>query len=149
MRRAVPVVALVALLSATEAGAHGFGQRYDLPLPLSLYLFGTAAAILLSFLVVGFFVRSAPRTSDYPRLDLLRGPRVRRIAVRVATPLSKALALVLGIVTVAAGFVGNANPYQNIAPTIVWIIGWVGLAYVSAFVGNVWALINPWRTIFD
>ena len=27
------------------AYAHGFGQRYDLPLPLSLYLFGAAAAV--------------------------------------------------------------------------------------------------------
>ena len=31
---------------------------------------------------------------------------------------------------------------------MVWIIGWVGLAYVSAFVGNLWSVINPWRTIF-
>jgi hypothetical protein len=30
---------------AVPAHAHGFGQRYDLPLPLSLYLFGTAAAV--------------------------------------------------------------------------------------------------------
>ena len=32
---------------------------------------------------------------------------------------------------------------------MVWIIWWVGFAYVSAFVGNLWALINPWRTIFE
>ena len=30
---------------AQPAAAHSFGQRYDLPLPLSFYLFGTAAAI--------------------------------------------------------------------------------------------------------
>jgi hypothetical protein len=61
----------------------------------------------------------------------------------------KLFVLVVFIITIVAGFRGNQNPYQNIAPTMVWIIGWVGLAYVSAFIGNLWALINPWRTIFE
>ena len=26
---------------------------------------------------------------------------------------------------------------------------WVGLAYVSAFAGDLWQLINPWRTLFE
>src|SRR5262249_61607224 len=43
---------------------------------------------------------------------------------------------------------GDQNPYKNIAPTIVWIIGWVGVVYISAFIGNVWAVVNPWRTLF-
>ena len=51
--------------------------------------------------------------------------------------------------TILAGFIGTDNPYRNIAPTLVWIIWWVGFAYVSAFVGDLWALINPWRTMFD
>jgi hypothetical protein len=55
----------------------------------------------------------------------------------------------LFVAIVAAGLIGNQNPYRNIAPTAVWIVVWVGLAYVSAFVGNLWALINPWRTIFE
>ena len=29
-----------------DAHAHGFGQRYDLPVPLSLYLTGAAAVVL-------------------------------------------------------------------------------------------------------
>ena len=60
-----PVVALGAALVgfcvlAVPAGAHGFGQRYDLPLPLSFYLLGTAAAVILSFVVVGLFARHTP-----------------------------------------------------------------------------------------
>ena len=31
---------------------------------------------------------------------------------------------------------------------MVWVIFWVGLAYVSAFAGDIWALVDPWRTIF-
>jgi hypothetical protein len=57
--------------------------------------------------------------------------------------------LALFVVTVAAGLFGDQNPYRNIAPTLVWIIWWVGLAYVAAFIGDVWALVNPWRTVLD
>jgi hypothetical protein len=31
---------------------------------------------------------------------------------------------------------------------MVWVVWWVGLAIVAAFVGDLWALINPWRTLF-
>ena len=34
------VVSLLGLGSPVPALAHGFGQRYDLPVPLSLYLWG-------------------------------------------------------------------------------------------------------------
>ena len=53
------------------------------------------------------------------------------------------------ILTVTAGFCGNQDPYRNIAPTLVWIIWWVGLAIFSAFVGDLWAVVNPWRSLFD
>jgi hypothetical protein len=135
--------------AATPAGAHGFGQRYDLPLPLSLYLLGTAAAVVFSFVVVGLFMRRAPLRRDYPHVDLL-AHRLGRLIASPGLGLSiKLVSLVLFVVAVLAGFWGSQNPYQNIAPTLVWIIGWVGLAYVSAFIGNLWALINPWRTLFD
>src|ERR1700681_1632959 len=63
---------------ALPAHAHGFGQRYDLPLPLSLYLFGTAAALFLSFVIVGLFARHAPGARGYPRIDLFARPLGRR-----------------------------------------------------------------------
>jgi hypothetical protein len=37
---------------------------------------------------------------------------------------------------------------RNIAPVMVWIIGWVGLAFICAFTGNIWEPINPWNTAF-
>lgn len=143
------VTAAVGWVVPAAAHAHGFGQRYDLPLPLSLYLSGTAAAIVLSFVVVGVFVRRAPRTDGYPSLDLRRHPLGRLIASRGLSRVLALIALSVAIVTVLAGFLGNQNPYQNIAPTLVWIIGWVGLICISAFIGNLWAVINPWRTLFD
>src|SRR6516165_2644238 len=137
------------LLQASPAAAHGFGQRYDLPLPLSLYLFGAAAAVVVSFIIVGLFVRG---DASRPRLDQrfdLTSLGIGELILNPATGLVPQLvAFATFAVTVAAGFIGSQDPYRNIAPTMVWIIFWVGLAYVSAFAGDIWALVNPWRTIF-
>lgn len=134
---------------ASPASAHGFGQRYDLPLPLYLYLYGTAAVVVVTFVLVALFVRRAGGTTRRPRLDLLGYAPGKIIAHPGVILLLKLVAAGLFVVTVAAGFIGDQNPYRNIAPTMVWIIVWVGVAYVSAFVGDLWALINPWATIFD
>jgi hypothetical protein len=141
----VAAVSLSAL--ASPAQAHGFGQRYDLPLPLSLYITGACAAIVVTFLVVALFVRGAPRAEDYPRLDLNAYGLGRLCAL--PGPAFKLCGLAVFIITIIAGFRGQDDPYRNIAPTLVWIIWWVGLAYVCAFVGNLWTLINPWSTIFE
>jgi len=146
------LTALLTALAATGAGvatasAHGFGQRYELPLPLGLYLFGAGVAVALSFVVFGLFVHGAPTPRIRPRVALFAsGLVIGHPALAMALRLA---ALALFIVTVLAGLLGNQNPYRNIAPTLVWIIWWVGLAYIAAFVGDIWALINPWRTVFD
>lgn len=134
---------------ATPAGAHGFGQRYELPVPLSLYLLGAAAAVALSFAVFGLFVQHTPAARAGKRYDLLTTPPGRAIAHPGVLLALRAAGLALFIVTVLAGVIGASNPYRNIAPTLVWIVWWVGLAYVQAFVGDLWRLINPWRTLYD
>jgi hypothetical protein len=144
---AVAAASLYALV--IPAQAHGFGQRYDLPLPLSLYITGACVAIVVTFLIVGLFVRDAPRAQDYPRLDLSAYRAGRLIALPGLAFALKFCGLAIFIVTIIAGFRGQEDPYRNIAPTMVWIIWWVGLAYVCAFVGNLWALINPWNTIYE
>jgi hypothetical protein len=152
MRRRPAIHLLAAVPACTfpaSAFAHGFGQRYDLPLPLSLYLYGTAAVVVVSFVVVSLFVRRSAGSRGYPRLNLLAFPAGRWIAHPLLVRTIRVVSLALFLLTVAAGFIGDQNPYRNIAPTMIWIVAWVGLAYVSAFVGDLWTLINPWRTAFD
>jgi hypothetical protein len=136
-------------MPASPAQAHGFGQRYDLPLPLSFYLTGACVAIIVTFLIVGLFVRDVPRSQAHPRLDLTAYRLGRLMASPGLSFAPKLFGLAIFIITIIAGFRGQQDPYRNIAPTLVWIIWWVGLAYVCAFVGNLWTLINPWRTIFE
>lgn len=143
------IAAAAACTAAAPAGAHGFGQRYDLPLPLALYLVGTAAAVVFSFVIVGLFVRRGKPSRGYPRLDVTSFGLGRAITHPLLALALRLAVLAVFAVTMLAGFLGNQNPYQNIAPTMVWIVWWVGLAYVSAFAGDLWALVSPWRTAFD
>jgi hypothetical protein len=148
----IPLLATTALVVCTlvdQARAHGFGQRYDLPLPLSLYLYGTAAVVVVTFVIIGLFVRRLGKVPHRPHHDLLAHAAGKIVAHSSVILLLRLIAAGLFVVTVTAGFIGDQNPYRNIAPTMVWIIVWVGIAYISAFVGDLWALINPWRTIFD
>src|SRR5215472_6114764 len=108
-------VAFVGLcVPAVPSGAHGFGQRYDLPLPLSLYLLGTATAVILSFVVVGLFARHTPGARGYPRLDLQAHPLGRWLAHPVLLASLKLITASVFILTVTAGFFGNQDPYRNI-----------------------------------
>ncbi|MBI1986033.1 MAG: hypothetical protein HYS64_05025 [Rhodospirillales bacterium] len=140
--------AALALCFAAPALAHAFGQRYDLPVPLLLYLVGAGAAVALSFVVIGAFIGGGAARRDYRRFNLLAHPLGRFLAGDFVGAAVKAIVAALFMLVVAAGFLGDQHPMRNIAPVMVWIIGWVGLVYVQAFVGDLWTLINPWRTLF-
>jgi hypothetical protein len=148
MTAALRIAAIFApCIAASAAQAHGFGQRYDLPLPFSLYLLGAGAAIIVSFVIVGVFSRGASRSAAYVHMRLPMGT-LALFGAAIGL-LIRLAALALFMVAILAGLFGDQNPYRNIVPTLVWIVFWVGLTFVSAFVGNVWPLINPWRTFFD
>ena len=137
-------------LAAGPVYAHGFGERYDLPIPLDYFLAGAAGAVALSFVVVGLFVRRRPGPFGYPRIDLLAVPWLGRAlgSPLLLWPIRLLSVAVFGIIVATALF-GVNRPIENLAPTVVWILWWVGMGYVSALLGNVWMLINPWKITFE
>src|SRR5215210_271064 len=156
MRRALVLTLSILLLwplVPQPAFAHGFGQTYDLPLPLWLYLYGAGAAVLASFVPISLFAgkragEDAPYR--YPHFDLLRVGVLRAMLTGRALLLGlRLLSVGLFLLVVLAGLLGRQNTDANFAPTFVWIIWWVGLGFFTAFVGNVWPLVNPWRILFD
>ncbi len=148
-RLAATVGAFAAVVVATgPASAHGFGERYDLPVPLAIYIGGAGAAVALSFLVVGLFVRSELRGAEYPRIDLYRWRWGRMLVHPLLVEPIRAAALTVFVLVVVAGFWGNQDPAKNLGPTVVWVLWWVGIVYVCGLIGNVWALINPWSTVY-
>ncbi len=138
---AAGLVSAVAFAGATHA--HGFGQRYDLPVPLWLYLTGAGAAVGVSFLVMVLFYRGSSQPDTCPRINLLTWRIGRVLAHPLMLSICRALATALFVLVVCAGLFGVQTPFKNIAPVMVWAIWWVGMAYISALLGNLWALINP------
>jgi hypothetical protein len=137
----------IALL-AHSAYAHGFGERYYLPLPLSLFAIGGAAAVVLSFVLVGAIVRNEAHNFRYPRFNLLRYRWLRALFSRPFLLPIKAVSVFLLLLVIAAGLFGSARPVENLAPTFVWVIWWVGMGFFVALFGNLWALVNPWKVLY-
>ena len=152
LTRVVLVMAAIGLatLIATPVSAHAFGQRYDLPIPLNYFLIGAVAAVALSFVALGMFVQRSAGQIEYPRLYLLRVPvAVQVLSSQIASAAVRALSVAIFILLIVAGFIGTSRPIENISPTFIWIIWWVGMGYVVALFGNVWMAVNPWKITFE
>lgn len=117
-------------------------------MPGELFLYGGAIVLGLSFLALGFLWPD-------PRLEQTAvGRPLPELAQRIL--LSRALRIVLGAVSVAvfvlvivAGLVGEGSINRNVAPTVVWVLFWLGLVPVSLLLGNVWSVLSPLRAIAD
>ena len=147
-RRLAGGLAALPALAPGVAIAHGFGQRYDLPVPLWLWAAAAAAAVALSFVIIGLFVKASPGLRGYWRLNLLRYPLARLLASRPVRLGAQLAAVALLALILVASLAGDQSPTRNLAPTAIWVAWWVGFAYLSALVGNLWAVINPWSAIF-
>ena len=147
---AIALVALIFALAASPAYAHGFGQRYDLPVPLNMFLIGAGATVALSFVVIGIFVGRESNEYRYPKRNLLKtrilGPVLSRPIFNAAIGI---LSVAIFALVVIAGLFGTDQPIDNISPTFVWIIWWVGMGYITALVGNVWVPLNPWKITYE
>lgn len=136
----IVLTAIWLAVSASTAEAHAFGVRYDLPVPLGLYLLGAGAAVAFSFVVIALFVRAPARA------PMQREPRLLPILPE-RSRVGEIISVALFLLVVTAGWFGNQNPLENFAPAAVWIIWWVGGAYFSALFGNLWATANPWAAL--
>ena len=128
---------------------HGFGQRYDLPISLALYLYAAAGVVVISFVLVVLFTgeQVGAKALEYPRRP---APRLASIA---RTPWPRIIGGAIGIagllIIVITGLFGSSNPLYNPAEYLVWIYFWAGLFIVSGLVGNLWYLVNPWAAVYD
>ena len=129
-------------------GAHGFGERYDLPIPLSYFVIGAGMTVALSFVVIGWFVRSSGQNPDYPRRDLWDSGSFRSLA-RASVKMVRVLVVLITLVAILSGLYGSPDAVSNLLPTLFWIIWWIGIVYVVALIGNVWAFANPFLVIFE
>jgi hypothetical protein len=137
------------VIPASAILLHGFGQRYDLPIGLALYLYAAAGVVVISFVLVALFTgeQVGAKALEYPRraiswlLPIAQSPIPRAAGGTIG---------VLGLLAiVVAGFWGSPNPLYNPAEYLTWIYFWAGTVILSGLVGNLWYLLNPWAAIYD
>jgi hypothetical protein len=58
-----------------------------------------------------------------------------------------AVGVLLLVVVLGAGYVAGGTALDNLAPTFILITFWVGLAFASVLLGDVFALLSPWRAL--
>jgi hypothetical protein len=144
--RAAPRPATLAAIGASLAAlgvpgvtsAHALGRTYQLPVPLWLYLTGSATAVGASFVVAALVARSRPGAARYPTL------RFPRLPARVLSGVLAALGLVAWYGAIAVGYlVGDISPLPAV---LFWIGFWVALPIVALLIGNPWPSLSPFRT---
>src|SRR4051812_46458778 len=142
MRRRLTLVlaplAAVAVAPAS-ADAHGLVGREDLPIPGWLFAWGATAVLVASF--VGLAVLwPRPRLQRVQARAILRVPAWTEVAAGLVGVVAFAL-------TMYAGFAGIQNGTANLAPTVVYVLFWVGIPFASLVFGDVFAAISPWRAV--
>ena len=139
--------AAVALIFPVSAAAHGFGRLYNLPVPFWLYAWAASSALLLSFLLVGYFAAApaAPATAVSRKLSNTRWAR----ALHRALPVLQALSVLLLLLCIATGLFGNRDPFRNFSMTFFWVVFLLGFTYLTALIGNLYAAVNPWRVMSE
>jgi hypothetical protein len=99
--------------------------------------------LVLSFLALGALWKQ-------PQLERRAGGRPLPPGLERALR-SRALHAVLGLLSAAllalvflTALIGEPNSAQNLAPTFVYVVFWLGLVPVQVVLGNVWPALNPW-----
>ncbi len=113
--------------------AHAFGQRYELPIPLLLFVIGGAVVVLASFLVI------APR-----RVIAEDGAAPQdRVTVRGLHPGWGTASLILLVLLIIAGMWGIQEVAVNILPTTFWLLVWIAVPLSCGLIGDWTQPVNP------
>lgn len=142
------IIFIIFGLSAQPVSAHAFGATYTLPIPFWLYLYTGAAALLLSFLIIGFFFKSK-NDHTFPTRDISHTPVITWLRRKSVQRINKGLSLFLLLLTICTGLFGEDISAFNFNMTFFWVIFVLGFTYLTFFLGNMWHACNPWKIVVE
>lgn len=128
--------------------AHGLGGVRDPVLPDWLMYYAGSLVLILSFVALGVLWRKPileghgegrPLQERWQRLLLWRGWPI------ILGAISAGLLVVVWL----AAFVGKPDAGDNLAPTFIWVVFWLGLVPLVVVFGNLWSILSPWKAVAD
>lgn len=127
--------------------AHGIGGVQDLPVPRWLFYWGAAVVLVASFALLGALWRR-PLLSRHAGGAAL-GADLSAVVLGPLRIAAQVVSVALFALVWAAALIGDSDPFENLAPTWVYVIFWLGVPLLSVLFGNVWRGLSPWRAIAD
>ncbi|HSW80446.1 MAG TPA: hypothetical protein VLG47_06725 [Candidatus Saccharimonadales bacterium] len=119
--------------------SHAFGQRYELPIPLFLFIFGGAAIVFLTFLFI------LPTKVKKQKKDVATDEnQITDKPIKVPFAIASIILLTLLILT---GIFGSQEVAENIVPTLMWLVIWIAVPLSCGVIGDWTATINPYANI--
>lgn len=140
------LLAVLLFVIPPSVSAHAFGALYNLPVPFWLYLYGAVAVLVVSFLLFGYFLNTKP-SLGYPSVKSITLSRLLNNSIFIN--IAKVISVLLFVLTIVSGLFGVDAAYLNFNMTFFWIFCVTGLTILSGFMGNIYALLNPWKIIID
>lgn len=112
---------------------HAFGERYELPLPLWLFVVGGAVVVLVSFLLVVRRIRAVPPLPE----------ATDRVPAGRPSHLAAGLSLALALLVAWLGLTGTQETSDSAAPLYLWLGLWVVVPLTVGLVGDWTRPVNP------
>jgi hypothetical protein len=148
MRTSLFIFPVMLCSASCSAFAHSFVAPYSLPVPFALYAYGASTALVLSFVLVGLFSRLPASHGQIHRQTSARRRADWALPPGLLTVL-RCVSVALLLLSIATGLLGTKNPFANFNMTFFWIVFVLGFAYLVAFCGDIYQVINPWHTLCD
>lgn len=115
--------------------AHAFGARYDLPIPLSLFVAAGALVVVASFVVTQARGSTARRTT---------GESGAEAAPAMGNPAWGAVATMWLAFLTWCGYAGSQLVAENIIVTWFWLGVWIAIPLSCAVIGDWTRPVNPY-----
>jgi hypothetical protein len=129
---------IAALLFPEAASAHGIVGKADLPVPVWLFSWTAAIVLVVSFVALSSLWMT-PQLQEQHRRRLFEPPRSLETLV-------SAVGVGVFAVVVYSGFAGAQVTNANFSVTFIYVVFWVGTPVASVLCGDVFRVLNPWRT---
>ncbi len=149
MKRLVLLLLILTFIYPNPVFAHAFGTQYTLPIPFYLYFWGAGAALIASFVVIGFFIRQTKKDASYKKIDISKSFLGSLINNKLFLFAIKIIGFIFFILAIATGLWGVNDFEFNLNMTLFWIIFILGITYLSAIFGNIYSIINPLKNSIE